>query len=187
MVITPNNNHIIYYILYFPYLPVPCDIDKINFKCYFYHKHNKYCCIVMKSSTNKKHFSYLISIFYVLFSLLPVWSNGNIVLCYSAEGHLDIEVKTAQSCSARNSMRQVSQCENSRPCFCVDIPISKNKTDNTLCVAKVIAKKSSVRYSYFHTPPATHTPSLNTVTPFSLHPVINNSSHETLRTTILLI
>ena len=147
----------------------------------------KHCCIVMKSSTNKKHFSYLISIFYVLFSLLPVWSNGNIVLCYSAEGHLDIEVKTAQSCSGRNSIREVSQCENSRPCFCVDIPISKNKTDNTLCVAKGIAKNSSVRYSYYHTPPAAHTPSPNTVTPFSLHPVINNSSHKTLRTTILLI
>ena len=84
-------------------------------------------------------------------------------------------------------MREVSQCENSRPCFCVDIPISKNKTDNTLCVAKGIAKNSSVRYSYFHTPPAEHTPSLSTVTPLSRQSVINNSSHKTLRTTILLI
>ena len=141
----------------------------------------------MKSPANKKHSASLILLFYVLFSLMPVWSNGNIVLCYSADGHLDIEVKTAQSCSGRNSMREVSQCENSRPCFCVDIPISKNKTDNTLCVAKGIAKNSSVRYSYYHTPPAAHTPSLNTVTPFSTHPVINNFSHETLRTTILLI
>jgi hypothetical protein len=141
----------------------------------------------MKSPANKKHSASVILLFYVLFSLLPVWSNGNIVLCYSAEGHLEIEVKTAQSCSGRNSMREVSQCENSRPCFCVDIPISKNKTDYTICIAKGIVKNSSVRYSYFHTPPAAYTPSLNNVTPFSPHPTINNSSRETLRTTILLI
>lgn len=147
----------------------------------------KHCCIVMKSSTNKKHFSYLISVFYVLFSLLPVWSNGNIVLCYSAEGHLEIEVKTAQSCSERNSMRDPGQCENSRPCFCVDIPLSKNKTDNTICVTKEILKNSSIRYTYFHTPQAAQTPSCDNFSSFSERPVINNSSHETLRTTILLI
>ena len=141
----------------------------------------------MKSTANKKHPAYLILLFYVLFSLLPVWSNGNIVLCYSAEGHLDIEVKTAQSCSARNSMQEVEQCENSRPCFCVDIPLSKNKTHNTICVTKGISKNSSIRYTYFHTPQAAQTPSCDNFSSFSTRPVINNSSHETLRTTILLI
>jgi len=138
----------------------------------------------MKSSTNKKPFSYLISVFYVLFSLLPVWSNGNIVLCYSAERHLEIEVKTAQSCSGRNSIREVKQCENSRPCFCVDIPISKNNIDNTICATK---KTGSVRYSYFHTSQTAQTPSGNNPALCFTHTFISNTFRETLRTTILLI
>jgi hypothetical protein len=138
----------------------------------------------MKSTANKKHLSYLIVVFYVLFSLLPVWSTGNIVLCYGAEGHLEIEVKTAQSCSGCNSMQEVEQCENSRPCFCVDIPISKNNIDNTICINKGTLKNSSIRYNYFHTPQA---PSCNNTPSFFTHTVISNTPQETLRTTILLI
>ena len=141
----------------------------------------------MKHTANKKHPSYLILFFYVWFSLLPVWSNGNIVLCYGAEGHLEIEVKTAQSCSGRNSMQEVEQCENSRPCFCVDIPISKDKTDNTICTNKGIFKSSSIRYIYFHTPQACQPPSVNNIASCFTHTVITNTSHETLHTTILLI
>jgi hypothetical protein len=141
----------------------------------------------MKSTANKKHFSYLIVVFYVWFSLLPVWSTGNVVLCYGAEGHLEIEVKTAQSCSGRNSMQEVEQCENSRPCFCVDIPISKNNIDNTICVTKRNLKNSSVRHNYFYTSQACQPPSVNNIASCFTHTVITNTSHETLHTTILLI
>jgi len=141
----------------------------------------------MKSTTNKKHLSYLILLFYVLFSLLPVWSNGNIVLCYSTEGHLEIEVKTAQSCSGRNSMREVKQCENSRPCFCVDIPISKNNIDNTICVTKENLKNSSVSHNYLHTSQTAQTPSDNNRAACYTLTFLSTTSRDTLRTTILLI
>jgi hypothetical protein len=141
----------------------------------------------MKSTVNKNHPAYLILLFYVFFSLLPSWNNGHIVLCYGAEGHLEIEVKTAQSCSGHNSMRDVEQCENSRPCFCVDIPISKNSIDNTICVTKGNLKNSSVRYNYFHTPQAAQSPTCDNVASILQYTAINNTSRETLRTTILLI
>jgi hypothetical protein len=141
----------------------------------------------MQFTNSKKFPTYLILVFYVLFSLLPVWSAGNIVLCYSAKGHLEFEVKTAQACSGSNSMRDIEQCDNARPCFCVDIPVSKNKTENTICITKGFLKNNSIRYNHIHTPQAAQTTSYNNLAALFTLPVINCSSHVPFRTTVLLI
>jgi hypothetical protein len=77
----------------------------------------------MKSLIRHKKIYYTFLTLHVLFLSMPVCHAGEIVLCYSDTGHIKIELKLSEECSSCNKSGSDSQEKD--PCFCVDIPISK--------------------------------------------------------------
>jgi hypothetical protein len=87
----------------------------------------------MKSLIRHKKIYFFFLILHVLFLSMPVSHAGEIVLCYSDTGHIRIEFKLSEECSSCSKSGDDSQEKD--PCFCVDIPISKEADEHSVLLS----------------------------------------------------
>jgi hypothetical protein len=139
----------------------------------------------MKSIIRHKPIYYILLTLHVFFLAMPVSHAGEIVLCYSDSGHVEILLKLSEDCSSCNKSSDDSQEKDT--CFCLDIPISKEVSEHsTLVSSGTIQAKPLICLQ-------PNTTKLVNPTPHDgLSILINYShskstTHELLRSTILLI
>jgi hypothetical protein len=77
----------------------------------------------MKSLIQHKKLLYFIATLHVSFLFMPVSYSGDIVLCFRDTGRIEIGLKLAEGCST--CKQSGDDLQKKDPCFCVDIPISK--------------------------------------------------------------
>jgi hypothetical protein len=139
----------------------------------------------MKSIIKHKQLYYLFLTLHVLFLSMPVSHAGDIVLCYSDTGQIDIVLKLSEECSCCSK-----SCENSQekdPCFCMDIPISKEVEQLSTLLsngdiqAKPLVSPCSISANSINTSPNDGLLSL------ANYSYLNNPVHQSLHSTVLLI
>ncbi len=139
----------------------------------------------MKLLIRHKQIYYIILALHVFFLSMPVSHAGDIVLCYSNTGHIKIELKLSDKCSC--SHKNSDNIQENDPCYCVDIPISKEVDEHkTLLNNKTIQSKLQV---YIQT---NTTNLLNPSYHDGLFTLVNHlhfksTANESLRTIVLLI
>jgi hypothetical protein len=140
---------------------------------------------LMKSLIRHKQIYYILLTLHVLFLSMPVCHAGKIVLCYSDAGHIKIELKLSDECSSCNKSGSDSQEKD--PCFCLDIPISKQVDTHAALVSNGTVQPqpqscfqsfSAREFNLFF---------LDSSSILSYHSNCKNPVHESLRSTVLLI
>lgn len=64
----------------------------------------------------------------VLIASIAQWSYGGIVICYGADGHIEIELPAAKDCCEKNeSVVSLNQIAHFDIDHCLDIPIASQK------------------------------------------------------------
>jgi hypothetical protein len=139
----------------------------------------------MKSIIKHKQIYYIILTLHVFFLAMPVSHAGEIVLCYRDAGQIEIELKLSQECSSCNKSSDDSQEKD--PCFCVDIPISKETDEHSTLVSSRTIQAKPLICLQPNTTKLVNPTSHDDLFILASYPHLKSTIHESLCTTVLLI
>jgi hypothetical protein len=140
---------------------------------------------IMKSFIRHKQVYYFFLTLHVIFLSMPVCHAGDIVLCYSETGQIKMDFRLSEECSCCNKSILDSQVKDQ--CYCVDIPISKAADEHSALLSnRTIQARPHMclqpqPITLIH--PSTHDGVFASVN----SPYCTSPTHESLRTTVLLI
>ena len=139
----------------------------------------------MKSLIRHKQIFYIFLTLHVLFLSMPVCHAVEIVLCYSDMGYIKIELKLSEECSSCNKSDNDSQEKD--PCFCLDIPISKEADEHSMLLSNGIIQAKPHFCLQLFSANEFNLLSLNRSSILSYRQHGKSPVHESLCTTVLMI